>query len=217
MMALGLIETRGMLPAIEGADAMLKAADVRLLEKNLATGGLVTITVAGEVAAVQASIEAATRAIGRIEGATLVSSHVIPRPDDELASILALLPNAGESMPPHARISPLTAEVLAVSGQLPVENRGGEKAPVAEASASTAGAETSPAGIAAEAPMGSRKPEPQKVVPQSASRLKAMTMSRLRQLALGLEGLPLDAEAVAKSDKKSLIAAILSVYRQIEE
>lgn len=44
-----------------------------------------------------------------------------------------------------------------------------------------------------------------------------MTMSRLRQLALSLEGLPLDADAVAKSDKKSLIAAILSVYRQIEE
>lgn len=55
MLALGLVETRGLLAAIEGADAMLKAADVRLLEKNLATGGLVTITIAGEVSAVQAS------------------------------------------------------------------------------------------------------------------------------------------------------------------
>lgn len=210
MMALGLIETRGMLPAIEGADAMLKAADVRLLEKNLATGGLVTITIAGEVAAVQASIEAATRAIGRIEGATLVSSHVIPRPDVELASILALLPDAGEAMPPHARISPLTAEVLAASGQLPVqeaEEKVEEPVP----------AEAGPAGDPEEVPAASQKPEVQKVVPQSASRLKAMTMSRLRQLALSLEGLPLDADAVAKSDKKSLIAAILSVYRQIEE
>lgn len=210
MMALGLIETRGMLSAIEGADAMLKAADVRLLEKNLATGGLVTITIAGEVAAVQASIEAATRAIGRIEGATLVSSHVIPRPDVELASILALLPDTGEAMPPHARISPLTAGVLAASGRLPVQGAE-EKAeePVA--------AETAVAGDPEEVPAASQKPEGQKVVPQSASRLKAMTMSRLRQLALNLEGLPLDADAVAKSDKKSLIAAILSVYRQIEE
>lgn len=207
MMALGLIETRGMLPAIEGADAMLKAADVRLLEKNLATGGLVTITIAGEVAAVQASIEAATRAIARIEGATLVSSHVIPRPDTELSGILALLPDAGERMPAYARVSPLTTEVLAASGQLPVTEVAGED--VAEEPAAASGD--------TEAPVAPLKAEGQKVVPLSASRLKAMTMSRLRQLALGLEGLPLDAEAVAKSDKKSLIAAILSVYRQIEE
>ena len=59
MLALGLVETRGLIAAIEGADAMLKAADVRLLEKNLATGGLVTITIAGEVSAVQASVDAA--------------------------------------------------------------------------------------------------------------------------------------------------------------
>ena len=53
MLALGLIETKGLIGAIEAADAMLKAANVRLLEKSLATGGLVTITIAGEVAAVQ--------------------------------------------------------------------------------------------------------------------------------------------------------------------
>ena len=52
MLALGLVETRGLIGAIEAADAMLKAADVRLLEKSLASGGLVTITNAGEVAAV---------------------------------------------------------------------------------------------------------------------------------------------------------------------
>ena len=57
MLALGLVETRGLIGAIEAADAMLKAADVRLLEKSLASGGLVTITIAGEVAAVQSSVD----------------------------------------------------------------------------------------------------------------------------------------------------------------
>ncbi len=94
MSALGLIETKGLLPAVEAADAMLKAADVRLLEKSLAGGGLVTITVAGETAAVKAAVDAGAAAVRRLAGATLVSTHVIPRPDGELAQIIALKPGA---------------------------------------------------------------------------------------------------------------------------
>lgn len=89
MTALGFIETLGLLPAIEAADAMLKAADVRLVDKSLASGGLVTITVTGEVSAVQASVDAGAAAVGRIQGATLVSRHVIARPDNELEKIIA--------------------------------------------------------------------------------------------------------------------------------
>lgn len=180
MMALGLIETRGMLAAVEGADAMLKAAEVRLLERILATGGLVTVTVAGEVAAVQAAVDAAAGAIRRIEGATLVSSHVIPRPDQELASILTLLPDSDENRACDAPVPP------------PARS-----------------------GSAGAAPRPERKG--QRPAPLSASRLKAMGMPRLRQLALELEGMTLSADEVAGSDKKSLIAAILRVYRQTEE
>ena len=96
MLALGLVETRGLIGAIEAADAMLKAADVRLLEKSLASGGLVTITIAGEVAAVQSSVDAAAASIARIEGAECVSRHVIPRPDAELEHILLLQPRSIE-------------------------------------------------------------------------------------------------------------------------
>ena len=96
MLALGLIETKGLIGAIEAADAMLKAADVRLLEKSLASGGLVTITIAGEVAAVQSSVDAAAASIARIEGAECVSRHVIPRPDAELEHILLLQPRSIE-------------------------------------------------------------------------------------------------------------------------
>lgn len=89
MTALGFIETQGLLAAIEGADAMLKAAQVRLVEKNCVGGGLVSITVAGEVAAVRAAVDAAVQALRGIKGATLVSQHVIARPDSELAGIIA--------------------------------------------------------------------------------------------------------------------------------
>lgn len=76
MLALGLVETKGLVGAIEAADVMLKAADVRLLEKSLASGGLVTITIAGEVSAVQSSVEAARAAVDRLDGAVL---HFLPR------------------------------------------------------------------------------------------------------------------------------------------
>jgi microcompartment protein CcmL/EutN len=103
MTALGFIETKGLLAAIEAADVMLKTAEVRLLERNLASGGLVTISVAGEVAAVHSSVDAAAAAIQRIRGAILVSRHVIARPDTELASIIALRPRVMEPQAESAR------------------------------------------------------------------------------------------------------------------
>ena len=63
MQALGFIETRGLIAAIEGADAMLKAAEVRLVERTFVKGGIVTITVTGDVAACRASVDAAASAV----------------------------------------------------------------------------------------------------------------------------------------------------------
>ena len=62
MEALGMIETYGLVPSIEAADAMLKAAEVRLLDRTFVKGGLVTITVTGDVAAVKASVDAGAAA-----------------------------------------------------------------------------------------------------------------------------------------------------------
>ena len=83
MQALGLIETRGLIAAIEGADAMLKAAEVRLVERTFVKGGIVTITVTGDVAACRASVDAAASAVARM-GGTILSTHVIPRPHESL-------------------------------------------------------------------------------------------------------------------------------------
>jgi len=85
-MALGMIETRGVVAAIEAADAMMKAANVRLLDKVRVGGGLVSVMVRGETGAVKAATEAGAAAAAKI--GELVSVHVIPRPDDSVEFIL---------------------------------------------------------------------------------------------------------------------------------
>lgn len=88
MQALGLIETRGLLPAIECADVMLKTAQVTLVGRTFVGGGLVTIAVTGDVGAVKASVEAGVSAVESIGHSLLVSQHVIPRPHDSLECIV---------------------------------------------------------------------------------------------------------------------------------
>lgn len=86
MQALGLIETKGLVAAIESADAMLKAAEVSLLEKTYVGGGLVTIMVCGDVGAVKAATDAGAAAAQRV--GELLSVHVIPRPHQELNDVV---------------------------------------------------------------------------------------------------------------------------------
>src|SRR4051794_29293791 len=90
MEALGLIETKGLVGAIEAADAMVKTANVVLTGKEFIGAGYVTITVRGDVGAVQAATEAGAAAARRV--GELVSVHVIPRPHEEAEKIL---PRAG--------------------------------------------------------------------------------------------------------------------------
>jgi len=86
MEALGMIETRGLVGSIEAADAMVKAARVQLIGKVLVGGGLVTVFVRGDVAACKAATDAGAAAAQRV--GELVSSHVIPRPHDDIETIL---------------------------------------------------------------------------------------------------------------------------------
>ncbi len=84
--ALGLVETRGLVGAIEAADAMVKAAKVTLIGKEKIGGGFVTVMVRGDVGAVKAATDAGASAAERV--GELVSVHVIPRPHVEVESIL---------------------------------------------------------------------------------------------------------------------------------
>ena len=86
--ALGLIETKGLVAAIEGADAMVKSANVSLIGTEKIGSGLVTVLVQGDVGAVKAAVDAGSSAAEAV--GTLVSTHVIPRPHNDLDSILPL-------------------------------------------------------------------------------------------------------------------------------
>jgi len=84
--ALGMIETKGLIGSIEAADAMVKAANVTLVGKELVGGGLVSVMVRGDVGAVKAATEAGADAAGRV--GELISVHVIPRPHGDVEAIL---------------------------------------------------------------------------------------------------------------------------------
>ena len=90
--ALGMIETKGLVGAIEAADAMTKSANVTLMGYEKIGSGLVTVMVRGDVGAVKASVEAGGAAAKRV--GELISVHVIPRPHGDVE---AILPNVEET------------------------------------------------------------------------------------------------------------------------
>jgi ethanolamine utilization protein EutM len=108
--ALGMVETRGLVGSIEAADVMVKSANVALLGTEYVGDGLVTVEVIGDVAAVKAAVEAGAAAAQRV--GHLVSTHIIPRPAEEIEPILKqrapapgvppALPNGIPSVTPEA-------------------------------------------------------------------------------------------------------------------
>lgn len=87
MSAIGLVETRGLTPAIEALDSMAKAANIQLVDMKRVGSGLITVIIEGDVADVSSAVE-----VGKLApehtGGQLISSNVIPRPHSELKKIL---------------------------------------------------------------------------------------------------------------------------------
>jgi microcompartment protein CcmL/EutN len=84
--ALGMVETRGLVPAIEAADAMVKAANVKLIGYEKIGSGLVTVMVRGDVGATKAATDAGAAAARKV--GEVISVHVIPRPHADVEKIL---------------------------------------------------------------------------------------------------------------------------------
>ena len=84
--ALGMVETRGLVAAIEASDQMVKAADVTLIGTEKIGSGLVTVMVRGDVGAVKAAVEAGSAAAERL--GEVIAVHVIPRPHSDVEKIL---------------------------------------------------------------------------------------------------------------------------------
>ena len=89
MEALGMVETRGLVAAVEAADAMVKAANVTLIGSEKIGSGLVSIMVRGDVGAVKAAVEAGGAAAARL--GEVVATHVIPRPHNDVEKLLPVL------------------------------------------------------------------------------------------------------------------------------
>jgi len=92
--ALGMVETRGLVALLEASDAMLKAANVRMVGWDRVGSGLVTTFVRGDVAAVKAAIDAGADAAGRV--GQVISVHVIPRPHEDLPNLLPKPPQQSQ-------------------------------------------------------------------------------------------------------------------------
>jgi ethanolamine utilization protein EutM len=109
--AIGMIETYGLIGAVEAADSMVKAANVRLVGKGYAGDGWVTVAVTGDVGAVKAAVDAGAAAARRV--GKVVSVHVIPRPFEDTAPIIESLRKALEPAPKkRLDLNSCTAEEL---------------------------------------------------------------------------------------------------------
>jgi ethanolamine utilization protein EutM len=97
MEALGMVETKGLVPLVEAADAMLKAANVTLIGWQKIGSGMVTALVVGDVAAVKAAVDAGAAAAGRV--GEVVGVQVIPRPHEDLGGVLPTIGKKTEAAP----------------------------------------------------------------------------------------------------------------------
>lgn len=157
MEALGMVETRGLLAAIEASDVMLKTAEVHLVNQEFIGGGLVATLMAGDVAAIQTAVDAAATAVKRLADDSLFVTDVIPRPDGMLDLIVnkpGPLPDPDDDPGKMTAITPAPqpdAPAVAVVQPEPTE------APEASAEAPAKDAAPQP-----EAPAADAKPLPEK-------------------------------------------------------
>lgn len=187
MNALGMIETKGLVGAIEAADAMVKAANVTLVGRTRVGGGLVTVMVRGDVGAVKAAADAGAAAAERV--GELVSVHVIPRPAAGIESILdgprPIRPEPPSPAPPEPEPEPEPPD----GETLPESDEESADEAEADADASELGA-------------------------LDEETLQKMTVARLRAVAraLGITGMTRRDLRVAK--KEELIARILEAQEE---
>ena len=193
--ALGLIETKGLVGAIEAADAMMKAAEVELIGKERADAGLMTIKIKGDVAAVRAAVDAGAAAAQRV--GELVSAHVIPRPDAE-TEILIYPP------PWQTKEKSLQPERPAV-GEKPKRGRPKKVVPPAEQVPDS----NTPEAATPETmePLPEMSDDEQTYLQQ----LNNMTVHELRRYARSVSGLSIIGRQISRANRDELIAELLKV------
>ncbi len=204
--ALGMVETRGLVASIEAADAMLKAAQVTLLGKERADAGLMTIIVVGETAAVKSAVDAGAVAASRV--GELVSTHIIPRPDDQTNEILfkdkTSVSTGKKSTPPKRQSKKEIATEKKVKEPIEEEEEIIEVSNETEESTSTSTIER----LKREA-LGKKQvtidTESQALSDLSMSDLEVQNVHQLRRLARSVQEFPIKGREISKANRNQLL------------
>jgi len=212
--ALGLVETKGLVAAIEAADTMVKTANVILIGKEITRDALVTIKIVGDTAAVRSAVDAGAAAAQRV--GELVSRHIIPRPDDGLEPLIFAASTLeyedverllhGNSAPSEPAEIAAPAEESSLPPEEHAQEReaeGGKQEPGPEESTEESVQEelyTMPEGLT---------PELQEYFKQ----LNGMTVHELRRLARTIEGLSIYGRQISRANKKELMNELLKVKK----
>lgn len=203
MKALGLVETKGLVGAVEASDVMLKTADVQLRSKEIVGGGLVTVTVVGDVGAVKTAVDAAGAAVQQLGTELLASVHVIPRPAD---SIEALFEPTGEINDDEASVpAPINEDQLVVGLNDESEESDEEIVEIIELPiVETVSEEPTPETVRQWLQAGETQ--------RSVEALEMMRVTDLRKMAKDRPDFSHSKRAISKFNKEQLIEALINYF-----
>lgn len=215
MKALGLIETKGLLAAIESADTMLKAADVSIFEKTYVGGGLVSVAVTGDVAAVKAAVEAGVAAVKKLDASLLVSEHVIPRPHEELYSIIGIknIPTTIEKLDITHGINNSEVNVHDENNMNLITNNDTNTSTEAKESSNEETNVSLPIDIDILQKNDLDDLITKDGIEKAIEVLNKIKLSELRSLARQYEDLEITGKAISKASKKLLITKVIKYYK----
>lgn len=212
MQAIGMIETKGLLATIEAADAMVKSANVNILEKVYIGGGYVSVTVTGDVGAVKSAVDAGVSAVNRLGDNILVSHHVIARPHYELESII-------ETKPAIERLEESIEEAVSceIVGEAIKEeiNENIEEEIINEALEEVEALEV----VNNVMDLEFTKEELDKLVEEKGldeafEILGNLKVSKIRKLAKEFKNIDITSKAISKEDKDSLLIRLRNYYKK---
>ncbi len=209
--ALGMVETRGLIASIEAADAMVKAAKVQLIGKEKITAGLVTVLVVGETAAVKSAVDAGAAAAQRV--GQLVSTHIIPRPDDQIDDLVVGKKQITTKEEKQEKITPdrepgkriqakpqKSDEIKETEPEL-VE----DKEPEYKTSSSTIDRLKEEALGGISSTKRKSKPKPEKISGVSMAELEVMNVHQLRRYARDFENFPIKGREISRANRGELL------------
>lgn len=183
--ALGLVETKGLIGAIEAADAMVKTANVVLVGKERTDPAMITVKIVGDTAAVRSAVEAGAAAAQKV--GQLIAKHVIPRPAEGMEDLIY-----SKSTRTRAETEKLLGNEASPAPKEEIE----EEEPAEETSAEEPYA--MPEGLSAKEQ-------------EYFQELDGMTVHQLRSLARSVEGLTIYGREISRANKKQLIEELMRV------